>query len=58
MVPKISDNTRYEPLDADPGQVKVKGKIIWFGRKLERSSGKLKSAVSVGKRLRLKGGVR
>jgi len=58
MVPKISDNTRYDPLDADPGQVKVIGKIIWFGRELERSSGRLKSAVPVGKRLRLKGGVR
>jgi hypothetical protein len=58
MVPEISDNTRHDPLDADPGQVKDNGEIIWFGRELERSSGRLKSAVSVGKRLRLKGGVR
>lgn len=32
----ISDNGRYEPIDADPLQVKVNGKVIWFGRELER----------------------
>jgi phage repressor protein C with HTH and peptisase S24 domain len=32
----ISDNSRYEPIEADPLQVKVNGKVIWFGRELER----------------------
>jgi phage repressor protein C with HTH and peptisase S24 domain len=32
----ISDNIRYEAIDAEPGQVKVTGKVIWFGRELER----------------------
>jgi phage repressor protein C with HTH and peptisase S24 domain len=32
----ISDNARYEAMDIDPGQAKVNGKVIWFGRELER----------------------
>jgi phage repressor protein C with HTH and peptisase S24 domain len=32
----ISDNARYDPLDADPAQVKINGKVIWFGREIER----------------------
>jgi phage repressor protein C with HTH and peptisase S24 domain len=32
----ISDNARYEAMDIDPGQVKVNGKVIWYGRELER----------------------
>jgi phage repressor protein C with HTH and peptisase S24 domain len=32
----ISDNKRYEPIEADPDQVKINGKVIWFGRDLER----------------------
>ncbi len=32
----ISDNARYEPTDADPDQIRVDGKVIWFGREIER----------------------
>jgi len=31
----ISDNDRYRSIDADIAQVKVNGKVIWFGRNLE-----------------------
>jgi phage repressor protein C with HTH and peptisase S24 domain len=32
----LSDNSHYEPIDADPDQVKINGKVIWFGRDMER----------------------
>lgn len=32
----LSDNPHYEPIEADPGQVKINGKVIWFGRDMER----------------------
>lgn len=32
----ISDNSRYAPLETVSDQVKVNGKVIWFGRELER----------------------
>lgn len=32
----ISDNSRYEPAEIDPGQVIINGKVIWFGREIER----------------------
>ena len=32
----ISDNNRYEPLEAMTDQVRVNGKVIWFGREIER----------------------
>ncbi|MBI5634896.1 MAG: helix-turn-helix domain-containing protein [Nitrospirae bacterium] len=32
----ISDNSRYEPLEAVTDQVRVNGKVIWFGREIER----------------------
>jgi len=35
MVRIISDNSKYEPMEADPGQIKINRKVIWFGRKIE-----------------------
>ena len=32
----ISDNSRYEPSEIEPEQIKTNGKVIWFGRELER----------------------
>jgi phage repressor protein C with HTH and peptisase S24 domain len=32
----MSDNKRYEPLELPAVQVKINGKVIWFGRELER----------------------
>lgn len=32
----ISDNGNYEPMEATPDQVKINGKVIWYGRDLER----------------------
>jgi len=32
----ISDNKQYEPIDAPVDQVRVNGKVIWYGRDLER----------------------
>jgi phage repressor protein C with HTH and peptisase S24 domain len=32
----ISDNSKYSITEADADQVKIKGKVIWFGRELER----------------------
>jgi phage repressor protein C with HTH and peptisase S24 domain len=32
----ISDNSRYEPSEIEPDQIKINGKVIWFGRELER----------------------
>lgn len=32
----ISDNPKYEPVDTDPDEVKVNGKVIWYARELER----------------------
>lgn len=32
----ISDNPKYEPLEAEPEQVIINGKVIWFGREIER----------------------
>jgi len=31
-----SDNSRYEPSEIEPEQIKINGKVIWFGRELER----------------------
>ncbi len=32
----ISDNPRYEPIEADPGQIRINGRAIWYGREIER----------------------
>lgn len=32
----ISDNPKYQPADVDPSTVNINGKVIWFGRELER----------------------
>lgn len=32
----ISDNSKYSPMEADIDQVKINGKVIWFGREIER----------------------
>ena len=32
----ISDNSRYAQSYADPGQVIINGKVVWYGRDLER----------------------
>ncbi|MDX9820647.1 MAG: S24 family peptidase [Syntrophales bacterium] len=32
----ISDNKQYDPIEATPDQVRINGKVIWFGRELER----------------------
>ena len=32
----LSDNKNYEPIEADPNQVRINGKVIWYGRDLER----------------------
>jgi phage repressor protein C with HTH and peptisase S24 domain len=32
----ISDNRNYPAIEADPDQVKINGKVIWFARELER----------------------
>lgn len=32
----ISDNKKYEPLEAEPEQIIINGKVIWFGREIER----------------------
>ncbi len=32
----ISDNSRYEPLETVTDQVRINGKVIWFGREIER----------------------
>lgn len=32
----ISDNEKYRPIEIDSSQIKINGKIIWFGREIER----------------------
>jgi phage repressor protein C with HTH and peptisase S24 domain len=32
----ISDNSRYQPIEAEPEKVIINGKVIWFGWELER----------------------
>ena len=32
----ISDNGRYEPIETDLEQLRINGKVIWFGREIER----------------------
>ena len=32
----ISDNPKYKPLEANSEQVVINGKVIWFGREIER----------------------
>jgi len=32
----ISDNVKYEPLEAESEQIIINGKVIWFGREIER----------------------
>ena len=32
----ISDNKRYDPIEMAAGKIKINGKVIWFGRELER----------------------
>ena len=32
----ISDNKRYEPIEADRGQVVISGKVIWVARNIDR----------------------
>ncbi|MCR4287295.1 MAG: S24 family peptidase [Deltaproteobacteria bacterium] len=30
----ISDNSRYEPFEAEPERLKVNGRVVWFGREI------------------------
>ncbi len=32
----ISDNSKYQPVEVEPDLLKINGKVIWFGRELER----------------------
>lgn len=32
----ISDNSRYDPQAVEPDRVRVNGKVIWYGREIER----------------------
>lgn len=32
----ISDNSNYESIGAEPDQLKINGKVIWFAREIER----------------------
>ncbi len=32
----ISDNSRYETIEIENRQVRINGKILWFGREIER----------------------
>ena len=32
----LCDNSHHDPIEADPDQVKINGKVIWFGRDMER----------------------
>ena len=32
----ISDNGRYEPIETDLDRLRINGKVIWFGREIER----------------------
>lgn len=32
----ISDNRQYEPMEIEPDQIRINGKVIWFARDLER----------------------
>lgn len=32
----ISDNTKYDSIETDPDQLIINGKIIWFGREIDR----------------------
>ncbi|MBI5562335.1 MAG: helix-turn-helix domain-containing protein [Deltaproteobacteria bacterium] len=32
----ISDNQRYETIETDSSEVNINGKVIWFGREIER----------------------
>lgn len=32
----ISDNGRYESIETDPEKLRINGKVIWFGREIER----------------------
>lgn len=32
----LSDNTNYKPIEADPEQIKINGKVIWFGRDMDK----------------------
>jgi phage repressor protein C with HTH and peptisase S24 domain len=32
----ISDNPKYETIEVSPDQIVINGKVIWFGREIER----------------------
>ena len=32
----ISDNEKYETIEADPEDITINGKVVWYGRELER----------------------
>ena len=32
----ISDNSKYQPVEVEPDLLKINGKVIWFGREIER----------------------
>lgn len=36
LIKVISDNSRYEPLETSLDQLRINGKVIWFGREIER----------------------
>lgn len=36
LVRIISDNQRYNPFEVHPDQISINGKLVWYGRELER----------------------
>jgi len=32
----ISDNRKYEPMEVETEKVHINGKVIWYGREIER----------------------
>jgi phage repressor protein C with HTH and peptisase S24 domain len=32
----ISNNQKYEPIETEADQIHINGKVIWFGREIER----------------------
>jgi hypothetical protein len=43
----INDNTKYEPAEVNPDQIKINGKVIWFGREFERKNMKRKIMIYI-----------
>lgn len=32
----ISDNGKYKPQELEPERITINGKVVWFGREIER----------------------